>query len=333
MRIPLITEIQRFSLQDGPGIRTTIFIKGCPLRCPWCHNPETQDTQREFYYYPEKCTHCGKCVAVCDTGATILSIGSNKEPELKFDRQKCDRCMKCVDACPSGARSVVGQELSIADIEKEVLSDRLFYGHSGGGITISGGEPLMFPEFTLNLAQALKKRFLDVAIETSCFQKWIYIEPLAEVIDLFIVDIKSFDPKQHKEIIGGALSQILSNIEQLIASGAKVRIHFPIIPNFNDTQRHFEQCLLFISRFHRQLNGVDILPYHVYGERKYDFLGRGDSYQYKNVKPQFSKHLTMFAKALKQFSFVDITFDGLVGIKENNIIKARKGGEGHLRNQ
>jgi pyruvate formate lyase activating enzyme len=323
LQIPLITEIQRFSLQDGPGIRSTVFIKGCPLHCPWCHNPETQDIRREFYYYADKCTHCGRCIEVCSNSTTVISIGPNKEPQLNIDRQKCDRCMKCVDACQSGARAVIGQLLSINDIVKEALSDRLFYGHSGGGVTISGGEPLMFPEFTFNLAHALKKEFLDVAIETSCFQKWNKIEPLTEAIDLFIVDIKSFDPKQHKEIIGRPLAPILENIERLIASGSRVRIHFPIIPNFNDTQWHFEQCLSFISRFHRQLNGLDILPFHVYGERKYDFLGRGDSYQYKNVKPFFSKELTIFAKALKQFNLFDITFDGLVGIKHNhNLTKA-----------
>lgn len=322
MRTPLITEIQRFSLQDGPGIRSTIFIKGCPLRCPWCHNPETQDTLREFYYYKDRCTHCGKCIAICSRGAISLCEALDKEPELITDRQKCDRCMKCVDVCPSGARAIVGQELLIDDIVKEVISDRLFYGHSGGGVTISGGEPLMFPEFTLKLARELKGENLDVAIETSCFQKWSNIEPLAETIDLFIVDIKSFNPRQHDEIIGKPLAPILENIEHLIAIGARVRIHFPIIPNFNDSRSHFEQCLSFISKFHPHLNGVDVLPYHVYGERKYDFLGRGSSYQYKDVKPIFSDDLTKFAKALKQFNFVDITFDGLVGIKESRTIKA-----------
>ena len=322
MKIPLITEIQRFSLQDGPGIRSTIFIKGCPLRCPWCHNPETQDVGREFYYYPEKCTQCGKCAEVCSSGATSLTIGPDKKPELIIDRQKCNRCMKCVDACLNSARSIVGQELSIDDIVQEVLSDRLFYGHSGGGVTISGGEPLLFPEFTLILAQALKKESLDVAIETSGYQKWYKLEPLIQVIDLFIVDIKSFDPQQHQKIIGKPLAPILDNIERLLETGAKVRIHFPIIPNFNDNQMHFDQSLSFISRFYRKLNGVDILPYHVYGERKYDFLGRGDSYQYKDVKPVFSKETTAFAKALKRLNVLDITFDGLVGVKENKMLKA-----------
>ncbi|WP_054693345.1 glycyl-radical enzyme activating protein [Desulfosarcina cetonica] len=317
MKTPLITEIQRFSLQDGPGIRSTIFIKGCPLHCPWCHNPETQDAQPEFYYYPDKCTRCGKCVEVCQSGATSLSIGPNKQPELNIDRKKCVRCMQCVEACLYGARTVVGKSFSIAEIVQEVLSDRLFYGHSGGGVTISGGEPLMYPEFTLNLARALKEEGLDVAIETSCFQKWARIAPLVQTTDLFIVDIKSFDPQQHKKVIGKPLEPILDNIQHLIAIGANVRIHFPIIPDFNDLSSYFEQCLSFIDRFQHQLNGVDILRYHVYGEKKYDLLGRGDTYTYKNVKPCISNELLMFAKALKRFNHVNITFDGIVGIKPN----------------
>jgi pyruvate formate lyase activating enzyme len=256
---------------------------------------------------------------ICSKGANVLSGAPNKEPQLIIDRRKCDRCMECVEACPAGARSVVGHNLSIKDIVKEVLSDSLFYGHSGGGVTISGGEPLMFPEFTLSLAQSLKKESLDVAMETSCFQKWSKIEPLVKVLDLFIVDIKSFDPQRHKEVIGQPLEPILDNIEHLLAIGAKVRIHFPIIPDFNDSQWHFEQCLSFISRFKGQLNGVDILPFHVFGERKYDFLGRRDSYQYKDVKPLFSKELAIFAKALKQFNAVDITFDGLVGVRRKRM--------------
>lgn len=230
--------------------------------------------------------------------------------------------MRCVDACLSGARAVIGQEISIENIVKEVLSDRVFYGHSGGGVTISGGEPLLFPEFTLELAQQLKKESLHVAIETSGYQKWHKIEPLTEIVDLFIVDIKSFDAQKHRAIVGAPLAPILENIERLIANRAAVRIHFPIIPNFNDTPSHFEECLSFISKYQRELNGVDILPYHVYGERKYDFLGRGESYPYKNIKPVFSNEMIAFAKTLRQLKLIDITFDGLVGMKDNHMKKA-----------
>lgn len=317
MRIPLITEIQRFSLQDGPGIRSTVFFKGCPLKCPWCHNPETQGIAREFYYYPERCTHCGRCATVCPTGASQLLSESLRKPRLKLDRAKCTRCMKCVDACLSGARTIIGQALSMDDIVKEVLSDRLFYGNSGGGVTISGGEPLLFPEFTLELAKKFKKESLRVAIETSCFQRWDKIEPLVNSIDLFIVDIKSFDYEKHRVIIGWPLSPILLNIARLTTAGAKVRIHLPIIPNFNDNATHFSRCLEFLGKLSRKLDGVDILPYHVYGEKKYDFLGRGESYQYKNVSPCDPGLLIGFARELKHLSISHITFDGLIGTNKN----------------
>jgi pyruvate formate lyase activating enzyme len=317
MRIPLITEIQRFSLQDGPGIRSTVFVKGCPLKCPWCHNPETQSMNREFYYYAERCTHCGRCAAVCPTGASQMLIASHRKSEMTLDRAKCAQCMKCVDACLSGARAVIGQVLSINDIVKEVLSDRLFYGNSGGGVTISGGEPLLFHEFTFALAKELKKESVRVAIETCCFQRWDKIEPLLDVIDLFIVDIKSFDYEKHRVIIGWPLSPILLNIARLITAGARVRIHLPIIPNFNDNETHFSRCLDFIGKLSGKLDGVDILPYHVYGEKKYDFLGRGESYQFKNVTPCDPGALVSFARGLKRLNINDITFDGLIGTKKN----------------
>ena len=317
MKQPLVTEIQRFSLQDGPGIRTTVFLKGCPLKCPWCHNPETQYIKYEYYYYIEKCTQCGRCADVCPAGASRLTVGSLNKADLNLDRAKCVKCMKCVNACLSGARAIIGQALSTDDIVKEALSDRLFYGNSGGGVTISGGEPLYFPEFTLELAKKLKKESLRVAIETSCFQQWNRIEPLINFIDLFIVDIKSFDHEKHQEIIGCPLSPILHNIENLISAGAKVRIHLPIIHNFNDNETHFKRCLEFLSKFSQKLDGIDILPYHVYGEKKYDLLGRGSSYLYKSVPPNDTRELIPFARELKLLNINDITFDGLVGTKKN----------------
>ena len=318
IRIPLITEIQRYSLQDGPGIRTTIFLKGCPLHCPWCHNPETQDPKREFYFYADKCTHCGRCVEVCPTGASSMEVGPDNEPVLKIDRTKCIRCMKCVDACLSGARSVVGREFTLDEIVKEAVSDRPFFKNSGGGVTISGGEPLAFPEFTLELAKRLKDEQVHVAMETSCFQKWEKIQPLLEFIDLFLVDIKSLDPDKHKKTIGCSLEPILENIERLIEADAYVRIHLPIIPGFNDSDDDFDAYIDFLSKFADRLVGVDILPYHVYGEGKYDFLGRGRDYEYKDVKEISSKKILPLAKGLKKAHIKSVTVGGLVGMGGGN---------------
>ena len=325
MRIPLITEIQRFCLQDGPGFRTTIFFKGCPLHCPWCHNPETQNPKKEIYYYSEKCTNCGRCVNVCPTGASATRTGADNKPVLDLDRSKCIACMQCVDACLSGARAAVGQELTIETIVNEAVADRLFYKNSGGGVTISGGDPLFFPEFTLELAKRLNNEEMHVGVETSCFEKWEKIRPLLGYVDLFLVDIKSLDPEKHRAVIGWPLEPILENIKKLVESKAHVRIHLPIIPGFNNSADDFKAYENFLSHFADRLVGVDILPYHVYGEGKYGFLGRHDTYKYKDIKPVPTENAMPFAKALKWAHIKDVSIGGLVGMGGDKVTKSEEG--------
>jgi len=314
LKIPFITEIQRYCLQDGPGFRTTIFLKGCPLHCPWCHNPETQSPKKEFYYYSEKCSSCGHCVEVCSTGASTLRIEADNKAVLELDRSKCISCMKCVDNCFSGAREIVGQELTIDTIMKEAVADRPFFKNSGGGVTISGGDPLFFPEFTLELAKRLKNEKLHVGVETSCFQKWEKIQPLLPYVDLFLVDIKSLDPKKHKAVIGWPLEPILENIKALVESKAPVRIHLPIIPDFNDSMDDFKAYAKFLGPIADRLHGVDILPYHIYGEGKYGFLGRHDTYQYKDIKELPAERVKLLAKTLQQAHIKGLSVGGLVGM-------------------
>ncbi len=239
---------------------------------------------------------------------------TTREPVLNIDRDKCIGCMQCVEACLSEARAVTGQELTLDAIVKEAVADRLFFENSGGGVTISGGDPLFFPEFTLELARRLKDEKVHVGIETSCFQKWEKTEPLLPYIDLFLVDIKTLDPIKHKEIIGWPLEPILENIERLIESNANVRIHIPIIPDFNDSEDDFNAFIQYLSKFADRLVGVDILPYHVYGERKYDFLGRGDTYNYKNIRQVQGKDILPLAWGLKRAHLASVTVGGLVGM-------------------
>lgn len=314
MKVPLITEIQRFSLQDGPGIRTTIFIKGCPLECPWCHNPEAQDPKQEFYYYPDKCTACGRCAEVCPSGASSLIIGPDKVPTITIDRSRCQMCLKCIRACLSGARSVVGQALSMEEILQEAEADRVFFVNSGGGVTISGGEPLMFPEFTLELTKLLKERRLHVAIETSCFAPWEKIEPLLAYTDLFIVDIKTMDAEKHRAIVGWPLDIILKNIEMLTEHKANMRIHLPVIPEFNNSPKDFQAIINYLAKLSDKISGVDILPYHCYAENKYTFLGRGSTYRFKGVKDLPGSEVLPLALGLKQAGIADVTIGGLVGL-------------------
>ena len=314
-RRPLITEIQRFSLQDGPGIRTTIFVKGCPLRCPWCHNPETQEASKEFYYYKSRCVSCGRCVEVCPSGASCLVKQADGRFTMELDRSLCQRCMRCVAVCLTDARAIAGQQMSIDDILREVLSDQPFYQNSGGGVTISGGDPLMYPKFVLELAQRLKAADVHVAIETSCFPKrWKIIAPLLPYIDLFIVDMKSLDPVKHEKVIGWPLKPIISNIQKLIESSANVRIHIPVVPGFNDSQNDFEMYKAFLGAYADRLNGVDILNYHAYGEGKYDALGRGEHYAYKGVEENPGDVVVPLAKGLRELGIRSVTVGGLVGI-------------------
>lgn len=315
VRSPLITEIQRFSLQDGPGIRTTIFLKGCPLRCPWCHNPETQDARKELYYYRSRCVSCGRCAEICPAGASHLVKGSDGRVTLQLDRTDCQRCMRCVAVCLTGARAAAGQQMSIEDVLREALSDQPFYQNSGGGVTISGGDPLTFRSFVLELAKRLKAAGIHVAIETSCFPKrWDVIEPLLAYIDLFIVDLKCLDPIRHESVIGWPLQPILGNIQRLFEAKANVRIHIPVIPGFNDSAEDFTAYAEFLGQYAEQLNGVDILNYHAYGAGKYDALGRDGSYAYKDVEENPPQAVVPLAKALRKLGIRSVTVGGLVGI-------------------
>lgn len=254
-------------------------------------------------------------------------VSDHKQPEdyITIDRDKCISCMKCVEACLSGAREVVGQQLEMDTIVQEGVADKPFYQNSGGGVTVSGGDPLLFPDFTLELARILKtKEKVHVAMETSCFANWEKIELLLPYIDLFIVDIKMMDAQKHKEIIGGSLPNILSNIKKLISSNATIRIHLPIIPGFNDSPEDEASYVEFLSQFSENLAGVDILPYHSYGVGKYAHLGR--DYQLNGVEDLPGKEIIPLAKALKRAGIKQVTVGGLVGMtkKPANGAKARE---------
>ena len=299
MLTPLITEIQRFSLQDGPGIRTTIYLKGCPLHCPWCHNPETLHRLPDIYCHAGKCTACGRCLESCAAGAMGLTRTVEGRAVVAIDRGSCTRCLQCVAVCPSGALEVVGRSLEMGKLVQEALSDRVFYKHSGGGVTISGGEPLLYPEYLLELTQKLKKEGnVHLAMETSCFASWSQIEPLLDFIDLFIVDIKTMSAEKYREVIGGSLEVTLGNVERLLAADKAVRIHLPIIPGFNDSRADTGAFVGYLGPLAGKLSGVDVLPFHCYATGKYAQLGL--EYQYQGIKDLEGQQVMPLVTALRQ---------------------------------
>lgn len=267
MTIGKIFDIQHFSLGDGIGIRTTVFLKGCPLRCEWCHNPESQASETEITYARENCAQCGACAVACPQGCH--KIGENGH---LFNSEKCIHCLKCVKACLCGVLEEIGKSASVAEIISEVEEDMPFYENSGGGMTISGGEPLFQPDFTIALARAAKEKSIHVCIETSGFGNRDKLLELSKYSDLFLFDCKA-DEKLHKKLIGVDNSIILKNLKALDEAGAKIILRCPIIPEKNLTQAHVEG-IIKIAKGLKNLQEINLLPYHNIATGKNEKLGK-----------------------------------------------------------
>ena len=225
-----MTNIQRYCVDDGEGIRTTVFLKGCPLRCVWCHNPETYSAIPQLMQRREKCTSCGKCVTVCPAGARTVTADG-----VIIDREKCTVCGKCAEVCPASACEVCGKEMTVAEVIAAVERDKIFYETSGGGLTVSGGECSLHPEFTLALISAAKERGIGTAIETCGFGKSGFFREAAELGVSFLYDIKEIAPGKHKRLCGADNALILENLEMLSGMGADMTVRIPLIPGVNDS--------------------------------------------------------------------------------------------------
>jgi pyruvate formate lyase activating enzyme len=275
-----IFEIQRFSVHDGPGIRTTVFLKGCPLRCPWCHNPESQDPDPEIAYLPDKCIGCGYCLRTCPTGAHGLVDDEDGARRHSFDRSRCIRCGLCAAECWAGALEVVGRTITVEEALEEILADQSFYYESGGGVTLSGGEPLSQPEFTEALLWEAKKAGIHTAVETCLFASEATVERMRQLTDLFLVDLKETDEKRHQRYTGVPLEPILRNLRALAASGAAIRLRLPLIPGFNDRDGHFGRVAVMVNELNDHRPGqldpiaVEVMPYHAMGTDKHRRFGR-----------------------------------------------------------
>ncbi|MDX2185503.1 MAG: glycyl-radical enzyme activating protein [Opitutaceae bacterium] len=262
-----VFDVQRSSLHDGPGVRTTVFLKGCPLRCVWCHNPESQSPRPELSFDSTKCLSCGACASACDRGAHTLSAGGHA-----ISREACSAEGKCVDACAAGALKLYGAWRSTDSLLEEVEKDRCYYTLSGGGLTLSGGEPTAQPEFALALLRGARQRNIHTALETCGIAAWPTLERFLEVTDLFLFDYKATGSELHRRLTGTASEPILANLKRLLTAGANVLLRCPLIPGVNTTDAHFDA----IRDLKASAPGleVEIIPYHTTGENKYDRLGR-----------------------------------------------------------
>ena len=261
-----VYDIQRFSLHDGPGIRTTVFLKGCFLRCAWCHNPESQFSLPEVAEFKDRCIGCGQCIEVCPEKAIT-------EKKWFINRAICTRCGKCAEVCPSRARKIIGKKMTAEDVLREVRKDKLFYKNSGGGITLSGGEPLMQPLFSQKLLRMCKKENIHTAVETCGYANGSGFNKILPFTDLVFYDIKHINPLKHKEFTGKTNELILGNLKKMVEEKADIVIRIPLIPGYNDAKEDITAVAEFLRGL-KYTKRIELLSYHRLGEAKYDRIGR-----------------------------------------------------------
>lgn len=267
-----IINIQRFSIHDGPGIRTTVFLKGCNLRCLWCHNPESQHPKPQRMFYRHKCIGCGECSRVCE----------------KAMLNQCDNCGKCIEVCPHGARELAGREITTEELFAEIMKDQAYYATSGGGVTFSGGEPLLQPEFMETMLRMCKEAGVHTAVETAGNVNWQTIANLLPYVDLFLYDIKAVDGQTHRYCTGVENDLILENARKLMEICLeKILFRMPVVPGYNDSQ--VAEVATFTEGF-----PLELLPYHRTGMGKYDALGI--KYELGAVQPPSPEEMEKFTE-------------------------------------
>jgi pyruvate formate lyase activating enzyme len=291
-----IFKIERFAIHDGPGIRTVVFMKGCRLRCPWCSSPESQNIAPEMGYYAEKCAYCGACVAACSVEA--IAVSSNDG--IVTDIQRCDHCGECVAICSAGARKLIGEVVSVEAVLHEVEKDAVFYHNSGGGVTLSGGEPTMQPEFATGILKGSLELGFHTAIETCGYAEWKILDRILPYLDLIYIDIKHMSSQKHKNLTGQDNDLILDNVKRIDKADANLSliVRIPLIPGANDAADNIRKTAQFVGRL-RRVERIELLPYHRYGLSMYSVLFRDYSLQKVGVPSE--EHLKDLENIIRSY--------------------------------
>ena len=289
----MITDIQRFSLNDGPGIRTTVFLKGCNLHCAWCHNPETIRKKNELMVYPANCIGCGHCVPVCPSGARSIAAGV-----LQFDRSRCTACGACAAVCFPGALKMAGRSVSVAEVMGEILQDRAYYADSGGGVTLSGGELFCQAEFADALIDACREEKIPVAVETNLDWQFESARPILEKLDLIMFDVKIFDSVEHKRWTGVENAELLDNARRLDTLDRPLIARTPLIPGATNSAENIRAIAGFLRNF-RNLRCYELLNFNPLGESKYRALEEKNPFvSARPLKPEALNRLREAAESV-----------------------------------
>ncbi len=291
----ILTAIQRFSLHDGPGIRSTVFFKGCNLRCAWCHNPETLSRGPQILWYRAKCVGCGACAAVCSRHAV------GEDGRMAFSRDGCTACGRCAEMCFSGALEKCGHEATVQNVLDEVLQDWEYYEASGGGVTLSGGEVLLQPEFALALLEALRAEGCRTAVETNLNADFSVLASLLPYLDLVLCDVKLLDPEAHRRWTGAGNGRILENLRRLSGSGAPFAVRTPVIPGVNDNEAEIGAIAELVGGL-PGLIFYELLNFNPLGGTKYDALDLENPF--RDAKPLPEERMDQLRSAAEQFCTV-----------------------------
>jgi pyruvate formate lyase activating enzyme len=291
-----IFDVKKFSIHDGPGIRTTVFLKGCTLKCWWCHNPEGQVSEPELTFRPNRCIQCEACVSVCKRGA--ISMDGDL---VSTDREKCALCGACVEVCYAEAREIAGREVTAAQAMAEIERDIAFYEESSGGVTFSGGEPLLQRDFLLALLQACKEKDIHTAVDTCGSSTWETLDSIREHVDLFLYDLKLMDDARHRKFTGVSNEVILRNLQALSQEEHNIILRVPIIPGINDDAENIHQTGAFAAAL-PHLNRVDLLPYHHIGVEKYNRFDK--VYGLPQTGPPSDERMADIERTLREFGLL-----------------------------